>query len=283
MILITGAAGKTGLAIIKALASQGKKSRAFIHRKEHQEKVLLAGASESVLGRLENSDDVKAAMQGVDAIYLIVPNVHPDEIQIGLSVIELAKDAGVSHFVYHSVLYPQLESMPHHWNKMRVEEEVIESGLNFTILQPANYMQNVLAFRESILNEGKMRIPYDLEAKSTPVDLADVAEIAAEIIGNKEDYGATYQLAGSEQLSSHDQAKLLAKHLGAKVDAERFDVGEWEKGAIAGRLDAGKIDTLKKMFAFYDGNNFIGNSGVLEMLLGRPPTLFMDFLIRDWK
>jgi NAD(P)H dehydrogenase (quinone) len=276
MILITGAAGKTGLAIIKALAARGKKSRAFVHREEHKEKVLLAGAREITIGRLEKAEDVKAAMQGAKAIYLIVPNVHPDEIDI-------AKKAGVDHFVYHSVLYPQLESMPHHWNKMRVEEELIESGLNFTILQPANYMQNVLAFRESVVNDGKMRIPYDLKAKSTPIDLADVAETAATIIGNSVHFGASYQLSGSERLSSHDQAKLVASHSGAKVNAERFKVNEWEKDALAGGLDAGRILTLKKMFSFYDSNDFMGNSKVLEMLLGRPTTLFRDFLKRDWK
>ena len=62
-----------------------------------------------------------------------------------VAAIRAAQSAGVERFVYHSVLHPQVEIMAHHWQKMRVEEQLFESGLSFTILQPAAYMQNVLA------------------------------------------------------------------------------------------------------------------------------------------
>ena len=77
------------------------------------------------------------AVQGVQAIYHICPNVSPDEIPIAEVLINAAQDAGVRRFVYHSVLKPQIESMPHHWKKLRVEEMLIESGMPYTILQTA--------------------------------------------------------------------------------------------------------------------------------------------------
>ena len=63
------------------------------------------------------------------SVYHVCPNVSPDEIAIGRVSIAAARSAGVEHFVYHSVLHPQTEAMPHHWLKLRVEEALITSGL----------------------------------------------------------------------------------------------------------------------------------------------------------
>ena len=71
----------------------------------------------------------------------------------------------MEHFVYHSVLHPQTEKMNHHWQKMRVEEMIFESGLPFTILQPAPYMQNLLAGWKSIVEDGVLRVPYSVDSE----------------------------------------------------------------------------------------------------------------------
>ncbi len=54
-----------------------------------------------------------------------------------------SQETALSHFVYHSVLHPQTEEMPHHWQKLRVEESLFRTHLPFTILQPCAYMQNL--------------------------------------------------------------------------------------------------------------------------------------------
>ena len=84
-ILITGAAGKTGCAVIRALAEKpgDVTIRAFVHRQEHCEKVLAAGAEEAVWGDMLCERDVAAAMAGADAVYHIGPTAHPREFEIG--------------------------------------------------------------------------------------------------------------------------------------------------------------------------------------------------------
>ena len=144
-ILVTGAAGKTGRAVIRELAARGAPVRAFLRRAEQRSAAEALGAGEVVVGDLRSRETVAAAVAGVASIYHICPNVHPDEIGIGRRVVSAALAAGVERFVYHSVLHPQIEAMPHHWAKMRVEELLFQSGLDATILQPAPYMQNVLA------------------------------------------------------------------------------------------------------------------------------------------
>jgi len=158
MILVTGAAGKTGISIIKALHQRESDVRAFVRRDEQVDLAAAAGAGEIVIGDLRDDGLVHRAMRGVQKIYHICPNVSPDEIYIGRLAIEASKKNNIEHFVYHSVLHPQVEKMPHHWLKMRVEEELFESGLPFTILQPAPYMQNILAGWSDIVSKGD-RLP----------------------------------------------------------------------------------------------------------------------------
>jgi uncharacterized protein YbjT (DUF2867 family) len=66
--------------------------------------------------------------------------------------------------------------MDHHWQKLHVEEMIFESGLPFTIMQPAPYMQNLLAGQKGIIEDRIVRVPYSVHSKFSFVDLEDIAE-----------------------------------------------------------------------------------------------------------
>ena len=72
------------------------------------------------------------------------------------------------------MLHPQIEAMPHHWEKMRVEEMLFAAGLDVTVLQPTAYMQNILGMARDIVEAG-FRVPYPVETPLSLVDLDDVA------------------------------------------------------------------------------------------------------------
>jgi uncharacterized protein YbjT (DUF2867 family) len=279
MILITGAAGKTGRAVIKALSNRGEEIRAFVRREEQAELVRDLGAGEAILGDLLNQNDLIKAVKGIRAVYHICPNMHPEEIRIGQMVID-ACEGKVEQFVYHSVFRPQIEAMPHHWNKLRVEELLFRSILSFTILQPTAYMQNVLARIEEIKTEGVYRVPYSTLTCLSMVDLIDVAEVAASALTEPGYEGGTYELIGPGSYSQEEIADLFARVLGTPVKAEEIPLAEWKAQAEQAGLGDYAIDTLLKMFTYYDDYNFRGNSKVLESLLGRTPTSFEDFLQR---
>src|SRR6185503_20563710 len=195
MILITGAGGKTGRTLIKAL-SQVESICGFVHREEHISVLKSLGAEKIIVGDLIDKSAIRLAMQSVRAVYHICPNMSPNETVIGNVVIGEAGRAGVEHLLYHSVLHPQTERMNHHWQKLRVEEMLLESGLPFTILQPAPYMQNLLAGWTSLMEKGILRVPYSVHAKFSFVDLEEVAEAAKVILTEPGHVNATYELAG---------------------------------------------------------------------------------------
>lgn len=280
MILITGAAGKTGRAVISALAARGQPVRALVHRGEQARLVESVGARESIVGDMRDENRLKQAARGVRAIYHICPNVSPDEIPIGRAVIAAARAARVEQFAFHSVLHPQVEAMPHHWNKLRVEEALFESGLAYTILQPASYMQNVLAGWQTIVERGVYAVPYSVECRMSMVDLEDVAEAAAVVLTESGHLGAVYELAGPEILAQTQVAKVLSSRLGREVRAEQVAINAWKRQAQASSMGTYQVETLVKMFHYYDLCGFWGNPHALSHLLGRAPTKFDAFIER---
>jgi len=277
MILVTGAGGKTGRAITKALLKRGAEVRGIEIIEKNAEKLRALGA-EVVMGDMYNVDDLTRAAEGIQAIYHIPPNVHPDEIELGQNVIAAAKKQGVSRLVYHSLCHSQIEVLPNHWLKLRVEEKVKESGLNFTILQPTPYMQNTLGQWENITQRGFYEIPYEPTTLLGMVDLHDIAEVAAKVLTTEKTYDwATYELAGPEVLSQKEVHQIICDVSGKDIKLEMISREDWGARARKGGMSEYEVMALLKMFEFMEKFGFWGNPGVLEWLLGRKAHRFKDW------
>lgn len=278
MILVTGAAGKTGQALIQALSSAGAEVRALIKHKQYRELVLSLGAKDYFVADMGDSDRMIAAYKSVKSVYHISPNMSPNEFQYGEIAIRAAKRAGVQHFVFHSVLHPQTQGMPHHWQKLLVEELLFESGLPFTILQPAVYMQNILAYQDAIVSEHRYPVPYSIHARTNLVDLQNIAEVGAKVLTESDHYNAVYELAGLQSFSAMDITKILSSQLETTVEAVELTRTEWERSARNRGLGEYQIQTLGAMFDYYQQFGFEGNPNLLTHLLGRDPTSLASFI-----
>ncbi len=276
-ILVTGAAGKTGRALVRRFAGEGLDVRAMVFHPQQVDEMLSLGAQAALTGDLLEPADLSRAVDGVQSVYHVCPNVHPRELRIGEAIIAAARSGGVQRFIFHSVLYPDIEAMPHHWLKFQVEQKLKESGLGFTILQPCAYMQNVLAQLPDIRANGKLEVPYDVEAELSVVDLRDVAAAAATVLTQSGHVGKSYELCGPEAISHSRMAEVFAASLGRPVEAVAIDRMDWEAGGRAAGLGGDAIDVLLKMFRWYDRSGFAGSAADLELLLGRSPTSFAEF------
>ncbi len=281
MILLTGAAGKTGRAIVRGSAAQSKAVRATVHRESDIDLLRRIGATEVLVTEMTSPNDLARACAGISIVYHICPNMHPNELEIGRIAIEAARGAGVERFIYHSVLHPQTEEMSHHWQKLRVEELLFKSGLAFTVVQPAPYMQNVLSMWNDVVQEGEYRVPYAPSSALGMVDLRDVAAAVAQIMADESTIGGIFELCGGERLSQDEIAAELAEALGRTVRAVALDRAEWAQAAQQRGLDEYAVTTLLRMFDYYERYGLWGSPYVLGQLLGRPPTTFADFLRRQ--
>ena len=280
MILVTGAGGKTGKAVIKALLARGAPVRGLVRSPAYEPALKAIGANEVIVGAMDDADALSRAVRGADAIYHICPNVNPNEIAFAKMLVAAGTSSGASRLVYHSVLHPQIEEMPHHWNKLRVEEMLISSGLDITILQPTAYMQNSLAQWDAIKRDGVYWVPYPVETRLSLVDLDDVAEAAALVLTNTGHSNATYELVGTLPLSQVDIAEAFGRALKTRVRAEAETIESWDRRARSAGMDDYQRETLIKMFQSYAHDGLKGNPNVLGWLLQRPPTPLAAFAAR---
>jgi len=271
MILVTGAAGKTGKAVVKALAATGANARALVRRPEHAEALRALGAADISIGSFDDTGALAHAAAGTRAIYHICPNVSPREVAYARAVAAAAQAQNVARFVYHSVLHPQIEAMPHHWQKMRTEEMLFAGGFDLTILQPTAYMQNILGAWRGIVAEGLFRVPYPVETRLSLVDLDDVAQAAALVLTTSGHSGATYELVGTSPLSQTEVATAIGEALKRNVRAEAETVEAWEARARASVMGQHERMTLAAMFRYYAEHGLVGNPNTLSWLLGRAP------------
>ncbi|MFO1061617.1 MAG: NmrA family NAD(P)-binding protein [Dongiaceae bacterium] len=280
MILVTGASGRSGGAVTRAVAARGGRVRTFVRRPEAAEACRRNGAAEVAVGTLESDAEVRAAMAGIERVYHVAPPFSPAEEAYGRRLLAAAAAEGVRHFVFHSVYHAQCTAMVHHRLKLAVEVAVIESGLPYTVLQPAMYMQNIAVEWPEIVATGKYRRPYSPDVKMAVVDLEDVAAAAATVLAGDAFVGGSFELSSAPALSHAEMAEALSRELGRPVVAERRTFEDWAEKARA-RFGPEAIEIYGAMCRHYDAHGLPGgNDQVLRLILGRAPTGFPAFLAR---
>jgi NAD(P)H dehydrogenase (quinone) len=243
---------------------------------------LQALGAQPVVGDMRDIASLRGAMKGVQAVYHIPPRMQADELQLGKNSIEAAKREGVKHFVYHSVIFPHIQEIAFHWEKMKVEVEVLHSGLPFTIIEPTNYMQNVAWMWELIEKKGELLWPYSADQPISWLDVDDLGDAVANVLTQSGHEGATYQLCSTEKpLTRHEMAAIISRVLGRQVNAVTMPLDEYMKLPRWQGRKPDDMERLKTMFRHYDAFGFrCGNNKVLSMLLDRPTTSYEDFIRR---
>jgi uncharacterized protein YbjT (DUF2867 family) len=271
--LAIGAAGPFAGLIIPELAKRGAEIRGFIRKEDERARVLANGANETAIGDLRERASVEAALQGMEILFYIAPAFLADEASIGKQVVEAAVRAGVRRIVFSSVIHPTLASLDNHWEKGPVENAIFESGLEYVILQPTIFYQNIARGWPDVVKSGTYSEPWSAETRFSRVDYRDVAEVAA--IAMLEDrllYG-TFELCAEGHLNRHSMAALMSNVLGREIKVGT--VGPQE--ATAPSHPASQPSPLQKMIAWYDQHALLGNATTLRAILGREPRTLEDY------
>lgn len=280
MILVTAANGRTGRAVLNALARLGAPTCGFIRNPDQREALMECGAADVVVGDLGDDTAVAQAVDGCDTVVHIGPPMHPDEVAITRRVLDATQRAGVDRFIYYSVMHPVRREVRHHALKLEATEHVVESDVAYTILEPSRYMQHLEPIWSKVLDTGVHAMPFNVDVKFNVVDLADLAEAAALVATDDSHAYATYELAGPEALSQTDMAAALTAVLGREIRAEQTSLDAMTAAARSRGINEDRIEQMAIMNGHYDRHGFRGNPHVLEWLLGRPATRYADYVRR---
>ena len=179
----------------------------------------VPGATETVTG---DAGDLEPHLDGIDTVYFIWPNFTAGESEGMARAIEAVTAHGRLRVVYHSVLRPGLEAMPHHWDKLRAEERLAESQLDTVTLQPCSYMQNIEPLLDTVRETGLYQPLGGLDAAISFVDLADISEVAVRACFDDDMLGGAYELSGPQPLTARDVAAELSRTLARPVTAREI-------------------------------------------------------------
>jgi uncharacterized protein YbjT (DUF2867 family) len=272
VIVVTAAGGRTGAAVVRGLWSRGLRVRALVGSRQPRPE-LTALSADVVAADLTDAAAVELLLTEAEALYLIWPNFDPGETAGATALLAAARRAGVARVVYHSVLRPQIRAMPHHAAKDRVEEALDASGLNWRVLQPCAYADNVDGQLVEAAGTGILRSPWGLQQAQSLVDLRDVADAAVALLTEDGLDGGTFEAVGPEPLTAPGIAELLAARLRRDVRA----VDDVPDGPVPPREEYA-AHCARLMFDHYRAHGFTGSPRVLEALLGRPARTFAEHL-----
>ncbi|WP_349899204.1 NmrA family NAD(P)-binding protein [Parafrigoribacterium soli] len=268
-ILATGATGWVAHLVVPALAHAGHEVRAVVHDAGKAAVPLGLGASETVQADLRDTASLDSALDGVDGAFLITPAFAPDATELGLAFIDAARRAGVRKLVYSGVYHPSL-GLENHASTLPIEAALYASDLDFTVLQPAMFLQGLDGAWQQARSTGALAMPWSKTSRMTYVDYRDVAEVAALAFGDERLSHGTFELAAGGMIDRVRLAELFTAASGIPITAADVPVD-----ALPPSLPAG----LKAMFAEYDRHGFHGgNALVLSSILGRAPRSIEDYV-----
>jgi (4-alkanoyl-5-oxo-2,5-dihydrofuran-3-yl)methyl phosphate reductase len=274
MILVTGATGVVGSEVLRQLAASGKKVRALVRNRASAAK--LGPHVELVEGDFEKPETIAAALQGVDAMYLLVP-ASPSLPKQEAAAIDAAKRAGVKHIVKHSVMGAQYEPGIAMGRWHRAGEKLLEaSGLKWTFIRPTGFMSNAFQWVQSIKGQGKVYQPMG-EGKLAVVDPRDIAAVAVKALTEPGHEGKSYDVTGGEALSMAEQVKILGDAIGKPLTYVDVPDTAAKDGMLKMGMPEAVVDGLLEFTAMVRSGYAATMTDSVSKVTGKPPRKFGDW------
>ncbi|MFG2291028.1 SDR family oxidoreductase [Streptomyces sp. NPDC048595] len=276
MILVTGASGNVGTALLARLHADGVAARAAYRDPRTTAQVIEAGGAAVTLD-LAMPETIRPALDGIEAVFLLGAT-SPAQTTHELNMLEAAREVGV-RMVKLSVWRADEGLSAIARLHQPVEQSLVTSGLPWTILRPNFYLQNFLRQR-SIREAGEFSLP-SITAPISFIDVGDIASVAARVLTTDGHDGRIYDLTGPKALTYAEAAEEFSDVLGKPV---RY-VGLPDDAARAAMLSRGlsefSADALIGVArAYRDGGAETVTSTVAD-LTGRAATGFADFVRRN--
>ncbi|MEE4419048.1 SDR family oxidoreductase [Streptomyces bugieae] len=276
MILVTGASGNVGTALLARLSADGVAVRAAYRDPDTTARVIASGG-EAVTLDLAEPDTLGPALKGIETVFLLGA-MSPAQTTHELNMVEAARAAGV-RVVKLSVWRADEGLSPIARLHRPVEQALVASGLPWTMLRPNFYLQNFLN-QPSLREAGEFSLPL-ITAPISFIDVGDIAAVAARVLTTDGHDGRVYDLTGPQALTYAEAAEVFSDVLGKPV---RY-VGLPDDAARTAMLSRGMpefyADALIEVArAFRDGGAETVTSTVAD-LTGREPLGFADFVRRN--
>lgn len=275
MILLTGVTGKIGGETAKQLRGKGAPLRALV-RDEAKAAHLKAAGVELVVGDIADAKIVGKALAGVDKAFLLLPNGEHQEAH-EKQFTDLAKAAGIKHLVklssMEAVAAAKTPIPRAHW---AVEEYIRASGLNWTMVKPNFFMQNLLASARTIKEQGKFFLPMG-NGTTGMADARDIGAVCAEVLTGEGHAGQSYEITGPEVLTFLKVAERFTEVLGKKVEYVPMPMAQFRE-RMTNILKPWHLNAVCELFQEIADIGLDHTTDTFRRLIGREPLSLRQFI-----
>jgi uncharacterized protein YbjT (DUF2867 family) len=275
MILVTGASGGAGGAVLKEVLKTNKPFRAMYRSRE--DAVRVPANIPAMIADFADKPSLRRALEGVDAVYLVCSPVR-ELVELESNMVDACRESGVRHVVLNSALGAgdYSKSFPS-WHR-KVEEKLKASDLEYTILRPNSFMQNILTYyAPSIRSQGAFYAAMG-NAPTSFIDVRDIAVAATKTLTTPGHTGKTYELNGPEALTYAEVAERISRASGRRVQYVDIPAERQKQSMLDQRMPEWQVTALLDLQAYYTGGKGGQVDDVLANILGRSPTTMDQFL-----
>lgn len=275
MILVTGAGGTVGSALLDELRSMGVKPR-VAHRSSDKAERAKAAGHDAVVLDFAKPETLRPALDGVDAVFLLGSG-GAGQIEAEIRVVEAARAAGAKRLVKLSVWGAAGEAYSFAKIHRPIERAVEASGLAWTFLRPNGFMQNFVTYMaDSIRAQGAFYLPA-ADAKISHIDVRDIARVAALALTKSGHEGKAYELSGPRAFSYGEAADILTRVLGKEVRYVAVSDEAAKAGMVAGGISDLYADAMIDLNRLYRSGAGAGVTSAVKDVTGREPIGFERF------
>jgi uncharacterized protein YbjT (DUF2867 family) len=222
-VLVTGATGKQGGHLVRALLARGHSVRALTRKPESPAAAALAERGVTIVpGNFDDEGSLERAARGVDTVFAMSTPFEGGskaETLEGINILRAASRVRVKHFVYSSVAgADRATGIPHFDSKFDVEKEIRRSGIPFTIVAPVFFMENFLAeWMAAGIAQGSIAIAVPATRRLQQIAVEDIAQFTALVIERRESFlGKRIDIA-SDELTLATVASAISDVLGRQI------------------------------------------------------------------
>ena len=275
MILITGASGTVGKAVLQEVRRKDSKVRAMFRSKKEAAKA--PSGSQAVVADYADKKSLRNAVDGVASVF-VVCSPSPQLVELERNVLDVCQESGVEHVVLNSALgagdFPK--SFPS-WHR-KVEDKLKTTGMSYTILRPNGFLQNIVAYNApSIQAQGAFYAAMG-DAKVSYLDVGDIAVVAAKALGGGAHAGKTYELHGPEAISNQELAARISRVAGRTVNYVDIPEAAQREAMLGQGIPEWQVTALLELQQYYKQGGGAKTDGLLRSLIERDPVTLDQYL-----
>lgn len=276
MILITGASGSVGRAVLQEAIIRTKSDIRSMYRSK-EEAIKAPTGCKPILADYADKQSLCKALEGVTSVYVVCSPI-PQLVELESNMLEACKGSGVKHVVLNSAIGAGdcRKSFPS-WHR-KVEDKLKTTGLSFTILRPNGFLQNIVAFNAaSIRAQGAFYAAMG-DAKVSYLDIADIAVAAVKALSGGAHAGKTYELNGPEAISNQELARRISKVARRTVNFVDIPESAQREAMLGLGMPDWQVTALLELQQYYKQGGGANTDGLLKSLIERDPITLDQYL-----